>query len=429
MSDQSAVSPHQNSPGMHRETDCYLPHFTETTLHGAERSVVLFGPPDSGKTTLMRRLRQAGQSNLFFIDYPAVHWPANAHTPSHTDSIMGCAADALGRFLSKNPDGLASLTPVNLEYVRWLLEKYLGGRASRVLADTIRNETLLALTDRPYQDLYPTNRPNLYLRGQISELVTVVRRLGFDAGVAVLVDIDSRDAGAPAITDDLPALFDWLEIFELDGFAFKIALPESLAVQAGLATKFERLVTPIRLHWEVADCRKIADCHLAQDGHSLAKLAEPSLLAGLEAQLCVTCGGPTPIAWTRLAHHLLAEATANSAPLPPSAREAILCRYFRKHISLKLDTERRGVWRGAEFIALTEQPFSVLRELWRLTGRPDVSLEARDAALMRIAGKRGNLNTIARRLRENIEPDPNTPIYLHNTRAEGYWLECIEPLQ
>ncbi len=61
-----------------------------------------------------------------------------------------------------------------------------------------------------------------------------------------------------------------------------------------------------------------------------------------------------------------------------------------------------------------------MKKLFDLRGQP-----APDA-LYNIAGSVANLNTLANRLRNKIEPiKGKTNIYLHNRRDQGYWLENI----
>ncbi|HUM71536.1 MAG TPA: hypothetical protein PLK31_22140, partial [Chloroflexota bacterium] len=92
--------------------------------------------------------------------------------------------------------------------------------------------------------------------------------------------------------------------------------------------------------------------------------------------------------------------------------------YYKRHIHLRLDEKKQGLWRGPQFIPLENQPFEMMKMLFEKRGNPAPE------ALYQIAGSVANLNTIANRLRQKVEPiKGKTNVYLHNRRDQGYWLE------
>jgi hypothetical protein len=80
------------------------------------------------------------------------------------------------------------------------------------------------------------------------------------------------------------------------------------------------------------------------------------------------------------------------------------------------------VWRGPKFITLTDKLFEFTKLLHARQGRP---IGSDDGELYSIIGnKKGNLHSLASRVRGRIEPFPEVPIYIQNKRGEGgYWLE------
>jgi hypothetical protein len=130
-------------------------------------------------------------------------------------------------------------------------------------------------------------------------------------------------------------------------------------------------------------------------------------------------GTPTPKGWIALAELLLDFASRSGVP----DSDADICRaYYARYMLLRFDksSNRRGVWRGPKFIPLDEQPFRLAEMIAQQKGLPISSED-----LKRVAGSLNNVHMLARRVREAIEPDLSSPIYLKNRRDEGYWLENL----
>jgi DNA-binding response OmpR family regulator len=118
--------------------------------------------------------------------------------------------------------------------------------------------------------------------------------------------------------------------------------------------------------------------------------------------------------WLQWAETLLASAKSPASQQDP---DEAACNYYQRHVPLRLDTTQTGVWRGPQLITLDQQPYEFLKKLFELRGRPAPDL------LQDFAGSGANLNTLASRLRKQIEPLSNKNIYLQNRRDRGYWLE------
>ncbi len=411
--------------------ECYLPPPAEVTLRGISHPVIISGGPGSGKSVILKALEKADSANILMAPYPVGRWPGEAHawsnSPNHLGQMMACASLAIKEFLTRQPDKLGQLSKTNLEYLRWLIEKYSGGRAFRRWADALNQPILLALSEQPFDDLYLTDTVIKDIHGQIEELVTLSRRLGFE-GVVILVDMNEAEIRGEAMLEKVKDLFAWLPPLQFDGFAIKAALPEKLVEQAQLIDCSRGRVNFASLHWSPELCREVSNLHVqaASDNKlkTLANLATNELLASLEDEITALYGAPQPRAWVRLTSTLLQHYEKYSQELTPAQRNDLIRAYFASHVPLQFDKARRGVWRGIHFIPLDDQPFSFLEILWEYRdGR-----YANEALLKKVASSQGNLNTLANRLRKKIEPIPDKPVYLLNTRSQGYLLENVEAI-
>ncbi len=154
---------------------------------------------------------------------------------------------------------------------------------------------------------------------------------------------------------------------------------------------------------------------------TLTDAAEDKLIIRLANELQNLYGFYTPKIWLELGQILISYVKVNKK-LTLKQLDDILHAYYANYVPLKFDTNKQGVWRGQEFIELDPKPFGFFEILWRYRN----SLDDPDRALFKFAGKRGNINTIASRLRNKIEPAPKQPVYVKNDRSRGYWVENVK---
>ncbi|MBN1995310.1 MAG: winged helix-turn-helix domain-containing protein [Anaerolineae bacterium] len=406
--------------------ECYVPSPADVTLRGVAH-VIAFGGPGSGKSAAIKALERTETPRLLIVRYPIDRWPGGEHAWSsdynHLGQMMACISMVIKKFLTAHPHQLdqPQLSITNRVYLRWLIEKYGGPRAFERWADELNQQALLKLLEHPFKDLYPTDTELLDVQGQIEELVTLSRRVGFEDGVAVLVDVNEADLDEPILAK-MADLFGWLTPLQFEGFAIKAAIPEHAIDQAKLIDKSRGRITFTSLRWPAEDCRELSNRYVqaATDNRrrALTDIAAPELLTALEHKIQPIYGGPTPRAWVGLTATLLNQYAHNGQKLTGQNYNDLVHAYFANHVHLKLDRTCRGVWLGAQFISLDEQPFAFLEVLWQYRQSGDAN-----PALLKIAGTQGNLNTIASRLRKKIEPVPDKPVYVQNTRSQGYWLE------
>jgi len=408
--------------------ECYLPSSAEVTLRGIAHSVIVYGEPGSGKSTAIEAFERMEAQRLCLVHYPIARWPGEPHAWTtgfnHLGQIMACASMTVKNFITGHPDKIDSLSKTNLEFLRWLIEKYSGGCAFRRWADAINKQALLDLLEFPFDHLYPTDIDLSDVQGQVEELVTLTRRLGFE-GVAVLVDIYSAAMINNAILEKIGELFGWLALLQFEGFAIKAALPEYVIKQAQLIERSRGRISFALLRRSAQECRELTNRHLQvateNELTSLLNIASEDLIDSLENEIiAVLYGAPSPQGWLRTASLLLDYYTKQGQKLTKLHLKDLIHLYFTHYVPLQFDKERQGVWQGKQFIYLDEQPFNFLEVLWRLRNSGEAN-----QALLKMAGSQGNLNTIASRLRKKIEPVPEKPVYLHNTRSQGYWLENV----
>ncbi len=408
--------------------ECYVPSPADVTLRGVAHSVIISGETGSGKSVTLKALERMEADRLLIVRYPIARWPGEPHAwvanYNHLGQIMACVSMKIKKFLTGQPDKLNQLTAINLEFLRWLIEKHSDKRAFRRWADVINNPALLELLKYPFDDLYPTDTELKDVQGQIEELVTISRRFGFE-GVAVIVDVNETEVADEATLDKVKELFGWLTPLQFEGFAIKAALPDSIVKKTQLVNLSRGRINFASLRWTLKDCQELGNRYLKTATENKIKtfsnIASKTVLTTLAEEIEALYGDPLPRAWLGLTATLLDHYTKLNRKLTTRQYDDLIHAYFANYVPLELDKVRRGVWRGKDFIPLDDQPFSFMKILWQ---HRDGSY-ANEFLLREVAGNQGNLNTLANRLRKKIERTPDNPIYILNTRSQGYWLENV----
>lgn len=411
---------------------CYVPHPAENTLRYAVRSIIVLGQAKSGKSVLLKALKN--DSNCLTINYPIDYWPHERNVWSsdynHLGQIMARATVRLAELFTTDPDSFLTLSEISLEFWRWMLGKYGDRRAlTRFLNGLPRSSEyqpfMEILRYLPFEDFYPTDTRPADVQGQLEELITLVQQLGFQ-GVTILVDTGNEDLTVAIRQENVKNLFGWLKPLQIKNFYIKAAFSKLMAEKINLNQLTRGRVDYVTLQWTEAQCIEIVHRHLAAATHNsltqLSQLATPSLINRLKKDIPHLNNAPLPQYWLWATTAMLKvyQTQKYQLPLDVNAITNVLITYYKNYVPLRLETGKQGVWRGETFIPLADQPYIFLETLWNIP----MGTYANDALLNRM-GSPENINTVASRIRKAIEPIRGTSIYLKNTRSEGYWLENI----
>lgn len=412
---------------------CYLPSSVDRMLPDSAYWYVVAGCAGSGKTVALQAIpqweAQRGLSPSFLIPYPTDYWPGSKKAwlkqeKNHLAQMMACASIRLRDHLSHYPLQLEQFSDLQREFTRWLLERAGGERIFRGWVAAMPANLRAIFQDTPQINLYPTVEDPLDVQGQIFDLVSLVRVLGFRQ-LLFVVDIDSSldEPQLPLLGD----LFGWLDLAHQAGFSLIAAVPLSLLPEVKQRSRGRATVSI--LQWSLQQCQTIATQHLRLATNNrtllLTDYAESALLEKAGQWLREQYQQDVPASWVQLTQTLLnlTHHSLPSLPHPLTLQQWDQLRYSfsANHLKLKLDLAKHGVWLGPRFVKLDDQPFSLLQLLYRRRGHP-ISWEDRE--LRDIVGSQPNLHSIASRLRKAIEPVPRDPVYLFNDRAAGgYSLE------
>lgn len=402
--------------------DCFVPLPAMPTWQSAAPAVAVVGGAGSGKSTAVAWMRRALDPNALVIAYDTENWArltqAGIARSGNTllAQIFAQVSLELIRRLDEQPDRAAALThnPFAAEFLTWLLDAHLERRT--FLRFRHRLAQSLALPD-----LLPekADLQLAYNGATLTELLETTQELGFSR---VMLFLDLNEQWAEANLADLALLFQVIPLLEQQGLLVRAALPESSLEKGNLALRAAGRLQLARLYFDEAACCQIVQrcLRVATDGRfdSLEMLADTAVLQQARAEIEKLYGGQALAGWLHWAETLLA--IYDGAP-SQDVREAVY-HYYSRHVPLRLATDRQGAWRGPQFVPLEQRPFELLNVLFQLKGRPSPE------ELIYVAGNsQQNLNTLASRLRKALEPIPEKSVYIQNTRASGYWLECFLP--
>ena len=115
--------------------ECYASTLAEMTLRGTAHSVVVYGGSGSGRSMALQAFEKEEAESLLIVRYPVARWPGERHAWAagygHLGQIMACTSMVIKKLITDQPEKLNRLSEVNLEYLRWLIEKYTGERTFR----------------------------------------------------------------------------------------------------------------------------------------------------------------------------------------------------------------------------------------------------------------------------------------------------------
>ncbi len=407
---------------------CFQVTLPVENFANAVGSTAVIGQQGNGKTTALDYVMSQVGGQSLLVRYPSQNWP---HSPrpkmpgkGHISQIMALVAAGVVHVMETEPGRYTAVqtNPLQQEFLCWLVEKYLGRRNLVRLAYRLQQtrQTTLAVPEQ-FNEVYASDEDEAEVWGQIGESADLVQALGFKH-IALLIDLNEMEM-SDHLTD-LISLFSRLDLLEHPGWSVRAALPQTDVTRQQVLHAVNGRLHPIRLEYTNEEIQAIVSRHLqaATDGRvrTLEMLTDTAVLARARQELQVLYGTQTLAGWLNWAETLLnlAATGCEFEDAALSQTDKVVLTYYKRHMVLRLDEGKQGVWRGPQYIPLEGQPFELMKKLFGARGRPSPD------ALFQVAGSVANLNTLANRLREKVEPvKGKTNVYIQNRREQGYWLE------
>ena len=414
--------------------ECYLPTGADAVIQSQPHWRIIVGGTGCGKSIALVALERQACEHALILRYTPEYWPHGKKVlkkdGNHLSQLMALAGFTIRHTPAITLDRIIALPRFQREFLRWLMDKFGGPRTYIRWVQSLGASDDDSRVIVPFEDLYATETEFLDGQGQIEDLIALIRQWGYTQ-VLVLIDTSNLTGEQLNELSDLGSLFDWLELMHHDGLAIVTTVIPEVLEQGDLVRRARGRVSVTKLHWTQEQVHTLANRHIIaatnQQISSLEHLTNPNLVQQLEAMIEAEHGMPAPQGWVALAELLLDFALQSGVPLKATFDDIRLA-YFARFMQLRLDktSSHRGVWRGPKFIALDEQPLHLIEALVQKRGMPVSSEDlGRVIGMSKGKSKLANLHTLARRVREAIEPDPAKPIYLRNKRDEGYWLENL----
>lgn len=397
----------------------------ERFVHGVGSTAVMSRAGDGGSTAVAYMMRCLKKKYLL-VTYPGHHWPQSERPrvpgKGHIGQIMALLATEVAACLENEPERYTAVGKnlVQQEFLCWLLEKYVGRRALVRLAQRLQQRGDVLAVPTAFVDVYPSDELEADVWNQISEAGELAEAMGFEK-IVLVIDVNSHEQYA--LLDDLIDLVTRLDLLEHPLWLIRAAVPDSELMQQLLERSNGRLHR-IRLGHTVGEIEQIVDRYVAcaTDGRrlTLASLWDTAVGQRAAQEIELLYGRPSLagwLDWAETALHLIEVGQVKPEGVLTNVDEAVFM-FYKRHVLLQLDEARQGVWRGPQFVSLEGQPYELMKKLFMLRGRPSPD------ALYEVAGSVANLNTMANRLRQKIEPlKGKTNVYLLNQRDKSYWLE------
>ena len=407
-------------------------------LPGVYHWFLLVGGPGSGKTVARRAWLRRQAADALVLRYPPERWPGSPRAwfpdnPSHLAQMMATAGLAVAERLQQQPALLDGLDEFPREFLRALLQ-FMGGERHyrRFVATLPRDYADKLLAVAVDSDFFGDGRSRRGVHAQIEELGQLLRGLGLRRALYV---IDPPTPLGPEHAAGLADLFGWLDLTDNPGFAVAAVARDELLAAGSVLARARGRAGLVYTDWTAAACHRVAERHLSAalpgaPAAPLAGLLSDDALADLDALVVAEYGRPAPAAWADLAETLLYVTRRAddplAAPLSPADLPRLKAAYFRRHVPLRIDPPRGGVWRGPRFILLNPQQ---LRFLQLLQKRGDHVVNWDDNDLRLLAGSKNNVHSIASRARRAVEPVVGHEVYIRNRTGDegGYRLENCAP--
>jgi len=423
--------------------ECFVPP-TEFDLMGEMNSIVVFGPPGSGKSAVRRMLtarmlKPDGTPSCLIVEWqpnPAVWDPAVGFqsVPGQTAHIFDLAAAALLRYLALHPQGWAGAPEWTRQMLAWFVRQFLRGEATMRAADLLEgmpgSEVVAQLIQGERgESLLPPNDWRLV----IAEFSKSIQKLGLQ-GAWVVVDgveiwLSSRTEAEPFLTS-FWNFMSTLSLFEQGNFAYKVFLPSSLYPQLATAAGVDRnRLSPLWLSWSESRLWQIARRRVALALGRPDCTIEMLCTAPRFLETVRRTGGENPRAWLEILRPVVAHYLESGRPAT-EAEWKQLRRQVPHRLYLDEDAEIIVVnGRTIPREKLSPGAYRILRYLYHNAGRVIPLIELYKKGYLEQADSQGKksgyeevLYSRLSEIRTTIEPDPRDPVYLRAIREKGVQL-------
>jgi hypothetical protein len=428
---------------------CFVPIPEFDRLRG-DISVVVFGEPGSGKTALVRILKQSCFDDNNKLNRLLVEWhpmPLQEDSPDSANvsrrmvlSLLDACGVALTRHLAAHPQDLKNAPEWASLRLFWFIRHSIQGDLSTRLgpifsAYTKSGHLLESIRDEALDTMFYDPSPEQILT-EASIALEEIALHGIwvvDDGFEAWAEIDPERLGR-----HLKSFLSALSLFEQSGLKFKFVLPASLEMQVkrARAATSRRLVS-YKLNWNSALLTQIAEKRLSlvfhRDGFTISDLCDaPGFLDWLERI------GNTPRQWLEQLRPLVEYRVQRQLKKPIDDAAWKKLRAEKESLpELWVNEAGHNVKVGGREVALdgvSPQEYNVLRYLYKHLGEVvgkdalyfigylDLAYIPRTSDDKNYASPTeytGLIDTIIYRLRQAIEPDPSGPVLLQTVRGHG----------
>jgi len=396
--------------------ECYLPQAVEDILENRSQWCVLAGGYQGGKSTALAALARNMEGRALLIHDDFLFRPEQEKPQGNIlQRVLRSASRTLRQDLVKDPGKFSLLSPTQMEFLRWSVEKFHGRRAFLRWLDGLPQDISQSLQAIEFEDLYPS--PTSDVGGQVEELVNLGAKFGCQQ---VLTIVDCPPLPNHDQIEEIEGMLSWLEPMQDIRLKAVIALPPSIPAQKIRELSRGR-VSILKLESTPDHAAKVVSRHLSAATEGSVQKAEQIFTPKLTAQLREFVQGEFGSAvgaWLKIVEIALErineiEKTTLGIEALPDIKRA----FYERFMLLRLGPEggELGCWRGRKWIPLDRAVYDFLTVLIHHKGKR-INHEMAHTT-------KGNLHTLAKRLRAAIEPDGGRSIYIKNIKGEGYWLE------
>ncbi len=397
--------------------ECYLPRPVEEVIRGQTLWSVISGTAGSGKTTVLQSVLRTAGPHIFVLDYSPRQWKDLPQTTQngHLWNWIHLVSRQLSEEILEKPELILQIPNTQRQFLLWAIRKFDSPRYFSRWLEKLPPESADLMQGIKYEDLYQSQTNPRDAKDQISELLDICQSIGYTR-IWITMEVP---LGLPEEQiRQLQTLFSWHELMHHPNLRLIAVMPRQMLEQVDP----ERLSkSRVRITLVDPPCEEVLNGMVQRSLQSasggklraLSEIAATDLLDALQGLIDLEIGESTPGAWLCAAQILLKQYAPSGRKLDGADLPLMRREFYRNYIPIWIAPNNMGgVWRGENFIPLDRYLFEFFAELYE--GKKD------RAAPKKVQDYH---YTLAHRIRERIEPDPENPIYLVGQRNQGYWVE------